>query len=291
MRLRLRLPSCDVPAPIWEAVSARPAGPLRAVVAEHHAYRHRARAAGPPPRAAVPVPDGDRHARRAAARGAATRPGPGARHLPRPGRWPAHDRRRHRARRRAVRRPAAAQPARRPRAVRRPGRRAGRDRPRRRRPARPPRRRPARADARRPHLGRTVPAARRGSRPARRPGPAAARRGVPRLAPPACVARHGAGHRRRARGRLERAASRRPVPHRDRPDAQGRRAGDPVRPGAALSRTCPAPPSRRPAGSPTIVALGPRLRRLHPPRRARWLATEVGSLQAADPAAGRDWAS
>jgi AraC-like DNA-binding protein len=30
-----------VPAPIWEAVSARPAGPLRAVVAEHHAYRQR----------------------------------------------------------------------------------------------------------------------------------------------------------------------------------------------------------------------------------------------------------
>ncbi len=31
----------DVPEPIWEAVSARPAGPLRAVVAEHHAYRQR----------------------------------------------------------------------------------------------------------------------------------------------------------------------------------------------------------------------------------------------------------
>ena len=30
-----------MPAPIWEAVSARPAGPLRAVVAEHHAYRQR----------------------------------------------------------------------------------------------------------------------------------------------------------------------------------------------------------------------------------------------------------
>jgi AraC-like DNA-binding protein len=30
-----------VPEPVWEAVAARPAGPLRAVVAEHHAYRQR----------------------------------------------------------------------------------------------------------------------------------------------------------------------------------------------------------------------------------------------------------
>jgi hypothetical protein len=30
-----------VAEPVWEAVSARPAGPLRAVVAEHHGYRQR----------------------------------------------------------------------------------------------------------------------------------------------------------------------------------------------------------------------------------------------------------
>jgi AraC-like DNA-binding protein len=30
-----------VPEPVWEAVAARPAGPLRAVVAAHHAYRQR----------------------------------------------------------------------------------------------------------------------------------------------------------------------------------------------------------------------------------------------------------
>ena len=30
-----------MPEPVWEAVTARPAGPLRAVVAEHHGYRQR----------------------------------------------------------------------------------------------------------------------------------------------------------------------------------------------------------------------------------------------------------
>ena len=51
------------------------------------------------------------------------------------------------------------------------------------------------ADAGDDELGRRLPAARRGSRAARRPVPPAARRGLPRLAPPARLARHRAGRR------------------------------------------------------------------------------------------------
>ena len=241
-------------------------------------------AAGPPLRPAVTVSDADLHARRAAARRAATRPGPGARRLRHPGRRPAHDPGRHRARRRAVRHPAAAQPARGARAARPPGRGAGRARPRRgptcSAGSAPTCARAAAAPPAPGHAGSGCSTSGwagsldpvRAVRPPRcaEPGDCCAPRRAPRGSPTSPARSAGATATSRARFRT-----------RDRTDPQGRGPGYPLRPGPpAAARAAAARRSRRTVVTPTrptsirefvaFTGLAP----------TRWLAEEVGNLQA-----------